>query len=312
MTHYNFINPFSLAKRIDRPLILDGAMGSLLQQMGNKPDSSMWMSLVNLKKPADVFKIHRQYILAGADIITTNTFRTNPAAVNAYETKINIRNLVKQSVRIAVSAAKDLPVFIAGSNAPAEDCYQVQRKVSKKILEQNHKEHIELLIENGCHFILNETQSHFDEIQIICKFCSKNKIPFVVSLFTDYELRILSGEKVDEVIKYILDFSPLAVSLNCISQNTFLKFYKRSKLNFNWGTYINCLPSPKRGFSFAQAIGSSNFTDENNSSGVSPSQYSALIKTILKKSPSFVGACCGSTPVHTKKIKELLDGRIKN
>ena len=234
------INPFSFARRINRPLILDGAMGSMLQQIGNKPEGSLWMSLLNLTHPEEVLNIHKQYINAGADIITTNTFRTNPAAVNRSGKKIDINKLIKQSVEIAIEAAKDLPIFVAGSNAPAEDCYQVQRIISNKSLELNHKKHIELLIDHGCHFILNETQSHFDEIKIICDYCSKNGIPYVMSLFTQENLRLLSGEKIEFVIDFILDHSPLAISLNCIRQEIFLRYFTKSKLYFNWGTYLNC------------------------------------------------------------------------
>ncbi len=292
------INPFALARRIKRPLILDGAMGSMLQQIGNKPEGSMWMSLLNLTHPDDVIKIHKDYISAGADIITTNTFRTNPIAIENYQNKIDINNLVKQSVEHAIEAAKDLPIFIAGSNAPAEDCYQAKRKVSKKLLEANHKKHIELLMKYGSSFILNETQSHFDEIKIICNFCSSNKIPYVISLFTDENLKLLSGESVNEIINYILDYSPLAISLNCIRQETFVKYFNKSNFNFTWGTYLNC--------------GKGEYTDDSISSGVSPNKYKNIVKNILAKSPSFIGACCGSTPEHIKKIKELLDGKNNN
>jgi homocysteine S-methyltransferase len=98
-------------------------MGSLLQQRGFKPDGPMWMSLLNLKNPEVIYKIHKEYISAGADIITTNTFRTNPAAVKDYS-KLNIKSLVNKSVNIARRAANGLPIIVAGSNAPAEDCYR--------------------------------------------------------------------------------------------------------------------------------------------------------------------------------------------
>jgi len=294
----NFINPFALSKRINRPLILDGAMGSMLQQSGIKSRGSMWMSLANIKQPEIVFQIHKKYIKAGADIITTNTFRTNPAAIESYDKRLNGQKLVRASVKLAVDASIGLPVFIAGSNAPAEDCYQVKRKLSLKELQINHDKHINYLMESGCHFILNETQSHFDEIKIICKYCSKNNIPFIISLFADENLKLLSGESLNEAIKFILDYNPLSVGINCIRHETFRKFYNKSKLKFFWGAYLNC--------------GSGDFTDDNIKCGISPSSYKEAIKNILPKSPSFIGACCGSTPKHIMEIKKLLDGTIKN
>ncbi len=292
------INPFSLAARINRPLILDGAMGSLLHQSGINSSGPLWMSYANLEYPEKVLKIHREYINAGADIITTNTFRTNPAAIKASGIKINSQKFVRESVAIAIEAASTLPVFIAGSNAPAEDCYKIKRDLSGKKLEANHKEHVSLLMEAGCHFILNETQSHFDEIKIICTYCSRNNIPYVISFFVDERLKLLSGEKLPEVIKFSLDHNPMAIGINCIKGQTFFHYFDNSEFDYNWGAYLNC--------------GGGNFSDENISCGVSPGEYLTSVKKIVKKNPSFIGACCGSSPEHIKKIKKFLDGKVRN
>ena len=292
------VNPFEFGRRIGRPLILDGAMGSMLQQEGVKSSGSMWMSKINLENPDIVFKIHRQYILAGADIITTNTFRTNPLAVDNSGFRINQKKLVKKSVEIALSAAVGYPVFVAGSNPPAEDCYKSRRDVSLKLLKENHFRHIESLVESGSHFILNETQSHLDEIKIIARFCSSKNIPYVVSLYTDENLKLLSGESLQHAIKIIKDYDPMAIGINCIMPATFLKFYERNSLKFLWGTYLNC--------------GSGKFTDENIKCGVSPDEYGKAISVLLDKRPSFIGSCCGSSPEHTKIIKKILDEKTGN
>ncbi len=293
-----FVNPFALSKRICRPLILDGAMGSMLQQSGLKIEGSLWMSMANITDPDKVYKIHRKYIEAGADIITTNTFRTNPAAIKGYKHKLNHNKLVKAGVKIALEAASGYPVYIVGSNAPAEDCYQEKRTLTYKELVINHHYHIDLLMDSGCHFILNETQSHLDEIKIICKYCNKNDIPYILSIFVNDNLHLLSGEKIFDVIPVIIDYAPLAIGINCIRQNTFRKIYKRLNTNLIWGAYLNC--------------GNGKFKDENIVCGVSPVDYKNEIKKILPKKPSFIGACCGSTPEHIKKIKKLLDGKVES
>ncbi len=292
------INLFSLAKRINRPLILDGAMGSLLQQRGFKPDGPMWMSLLNLKNPEVIYKIHKEYISAGADIITTNTFRTNPAAVKDYS-KLNIKSLVNKSVNIARRAANGLSVIVAGSNAPAEDCYQAKRTISEKELRKNHEVHIDLLIENGCHFILNETQSHFDEIKIICSYCNKNEIPYAASLFFNKDLKLLSGEDLSETIKFILDKNPLAIGFNCIIPAVFRKAVKKNSpllKDFNWGFYLN--------------LGDGSYSDELIKCGISPGDYSRLVTGNLKKNPSFIGACCGSSPRYIKELRKIINAKI--
>jgi len=287
----NNINPFSLASRIKRPLILDGAMGSLLQHRGIKKDDSMWMSKANIENPEIVFKIHREYIEAGADIITTNTFRTNPLAIKNEDLKI--KKLIRKSVKIAKDAIENLPIFLAGSNAPAEDCYQIERTLTKKELEYNHHKHISLLYANGVDFILNETQSHFDEIKIICKYCNRENIPYVISLFFTNSYKLLSKNKLIDVIKFIIEYEPLAISFNCIMSNIFFDLIKTAQIDYDWGVYLN--------------LGSGSFSDVNIETSVSPDDYKRITKEILSFNPSFIGACCGSTPAHIKEIKSFLD-----
>jgi homocysteine S-methyltransferase len=296
-------NPFSLARKIKRPLILDGAMGSMLQLRGVPRDDLLWMSLSNITHPDVVMGLHSEYIEAGADIITTNTFRTNPEAnrnLTSLQGKYNIElhNFIAKSVDLAIKAAGNLPVLIAGSNPPAEDCYQKESKLSKEDYYWNHKLHIKKLYLNHCDFILNETQSHLEEIETVCSICNKENIPFVLSLFFDDEFKLLSGETVEYAIKDILTYNPLAISFNCIRPELFLTFIKGKELDFNWGVYLNC--------------GSGGFTDDTITTNISPEEYKEIMKQILQYNPSFIGGCCGTTPDHIRKIKEIFDERNNN
>jgi len=286
-------NPFRIANMNSRPLVLDGAMGSFLQEKGFNPDDSLWMTKVNKSNPEIILQIHREYIDAGADIITTNTFRTNPSSLETEDNSI-CKSYVRQAVDLAQEAASNENVFIAGSNAPAEDCYQSFRTLSHKKLEMNHKYHIDLLIDRGVHFILNETQSHLDEIKIICEHCTMNQIPFIISLYVvENSLTILSGQSLEDVLQLIKDSSSLAIGFNCISPFTFVRIREHVDFKFNWGFYLNC--------------GSGNHKDKIITCGVSPNEYIETVKESLMYKPSIIGSCCGSNPKHTKKIKEFLD-----
>ncbi len=286
------INPFSFARRINRPLILDGAMGSLLQLSGVPSDKKAWMTFANTEYPENVLKIHKDYISAGADIITTNTFRTNPAALSGYSEKKQ-KELLKSAVSLAKEARQDLPVYIAGSNAPAEDCYQRERTLSQKQLKENHFNHIDLLIDNNVNFILNETQSHFDEIRIISEYCFKKSIPYIMSIYLDENLKLLSGESLQQVLPFIREHGPLSIGINCIPPAIYLAVEK--EFNYNWGFYLNC--------------GSGNPEDNIIQCGFSPSDYSDIVRSSLQYFPAYIGACCGSNADHIKKIKEVLDGK---
>ena len=291
MNNFN-VNIFSKATESKRPLILDGAMGSLLQQKGFESGGASWMTEVNEKRPDKIIEIHKQYIEAGADIITTNTFRTNPTAFDKSEA-VNVSEYVKNAVKLAKESVGNSSIIIAGSNPPAEDCYQSERLINNEILELNHHNHIDLLMNNGVDFILNETFSHLDEIMIVCDYCSSKNIPYVICLYLTDELRLLSGETLEDTLDLIKEHNPLAIGLNCISSEHFEKAFKSLDVNYNWGFYLNC------GF------------DEHHVNEIkcriSPKIYGDIVKKYLEYQPSFLGACCGSSPEHIKTIKSILD-----
>lgn len=282
-----------LHNKLKRPLVLDGAMGSLLQRRGIESDKFLWYSKANLDNPNIVKSIHLEYIEAGADIITTNTFRTNPISLKQSGYPIDQNEFVYRSVQIAVDAREDKEIIIAGSNAPAEDCYQTERTISKYSLDYNHKKHIELLWENGADIIWNETHSHWDEIKIICEFCTYNSLPFIVGLYFTDNLKILSGEPVKEAVQLINGYKPLAIGFNCIKPDNFKEYFIENKLPTNWGFYFNC--------------GAGNVSDRDISCGINPDQYIDVVKDYLPENPVFIGSCCGSSPLHTEKIKEYFD-----
>lgn len=276
-----------------RPLILDGAIGSYLQETSNLEATSMWSSLMNVSQKDKVIALHKEYINSGADIITANTFRTNPIAYKSVKIDISNQGLVRHSVNLTHEARSGKKVIIAGSNAPAEDCYQIERTFSIEELVDNHKKHIQYLWDAGVDIILNETFSHLDEIEIVSQICSRKNIPFIISLYFAPELKILSGEDIYVVIDFVKKFNPTAIALNCISIETFSKIDISKLSNIKWGFYLNC--------------GSGEVTDHNITCGINPKDYSEFIKRYLYADPLFIGSCCGSNPTHTKALKELVD-----
>ena len=283
---------------LGRPLILDGAMGSLIQQQHIPLHKTLWSSIANYTHPDAVLKIHKEYINAGAEIITTNTFRSNPNAFRHSNLNITNEEFIRCGVKLAIDAREDDQIIIAGSNAPAEDCYQTERSINEKTLDYNHKLHIDLLYESGCDIIWNETQSHWDEIKIICNFCSENFFPFVVNLFFTGNFKLLSGEPLSEVVNFISDFSPIGIGFNCIKSQLLDNHFKNNTPPGNWGFYFNC--------------GDESLHHEIIKCGIDPNIYSNEIRPYLDKNPTYVGSCCGSNPNHTKAIKELFNEVYRN
>lgn len=275
-----------------RPLVLDGSIGGVLQSQ-IKDKNLLWSSWLNVENPDAVRFLHNEYVKSGAEIITTNTFRTNPYFYNKYKLKYSLREFVAAGVNLAKAVRGDNEILIAGSNPPAEDCYQAERSITFKELEFNHRSHINILFETGVDFILNETQSHFDELKIICRHCSGNKIQYVISLFVTDELRILSGEPVLEVIEFIAKYNPAVIAFNCFRPNTYKELFDILPKDILTGFYLNC--------------GTGAFTDENITCHIPPDEYVEFSQKYITDKTVFVGSCCGSNPAHTQKIREYLD-----
>lgn len=269
--------------------ILDGAIGSLLENNNLIMNDLLWSTRALIENEESILKIYEDYINTGADIITTNTFRTNPAILAQYD--LDYKLLVRKAVDICKSVINGDNILIAGSNPPAEDCYQSERNISQKALFENHHLHIEELYKNGVSFILNETMSHFDEIEIVCEFCHQNKIPFIISFYFNENGRILSGESLEEVIKDVIHYEPLAIGYNCISYETIKNYLQSSQNKYPFGFYLNCF----------EQVYKSSFCE------LSPTIYKQIIKEFINYKPIFIGSCCGSNPEHTKIIKETLN-----
>jgi homocysteine S-methyltransferase len=284
---------------LKRPLILDGAMGSLLQQKNIPLHKNLWSSIANITHPEVIVQIHKEYIDAGAEILTTNTFRTNPNAFHYSNLNITNEEFIRCGVQLAIDSIEtEERVIIAGSNAPAEDCYQAERSITNNKLDYNHKLQIEQLWESGCDIIWNETQSHWDEIKIICTFCSENSYPYIINLYFTDELNLLSGEPLYEVVNFISDFSPTGIGFNCIKPQLLKKYFENNTPPKNWGFYFNC--------------GDGYVYDEIINCGIDAQSYSNMIRPFLKMNPMYAGSCCGSNPNHTKAIKELFDEVYRN
>lgn len=279
----------------DKTLVLDGAMGTLLQKYGVPVDPILWTALSNLNSPETVITCHKEYIEAGADIITSNTFRTNPYTLAG--SKYKSEELVKRALELAKESLEGKQVKIAGSNPPAEDCYSPTVTASKKELEYNHHKHISLLMESGSDFILNETQSHFEEIKIICEYCN-NDIPFVVSIFFTEEGKLLSGEDLHDVISYLKNQNVKVISFNCVKPELFFKHLNPEKFDFRFGVYLN--------------YGLGNLSDISVKRSLPLPEHKEIIKKITEFSPTFIGSCCGSTPEYTYIIKTVLNEQNKS
>lgn len=281
---------------LNKPLVLDGPMGTLLIERGVNLGSKLWSALALINNPEEVKKIHNEYIQSGADIITTNTFRTNPYAVKLSGTNYSSQELVRKAVQLAKESinAANKKILIAGSNAPADDCYLTKRIMSKDEQIENHYLHIQYLIEAGVDFILNETFGDKEEIEIVCSICKEFHFPFAVSVLINSELKTFFGQNLFETIEMIFNYEPNFISLNCTRPEFILQALEILNDFKPFGVYPN-LGSIE---SFQSGKLVRDFTD---------SQLNDFVKKLIDNGVRVIGVCCGGNPNDIKLIRKIVD-----
>lgn len=281
---------------LNKPLVLDGPMGTLLIERGIDLGSRLWSALALLNNPDEVLKIHKDYINAGADIITTNTFRTNLYAVKNSETQTTSEELVKIAVNLTRNAIENSTrkILIAGSNAPADDCYLKKRLISLDESKENHYQHIKILIQAGVDFILNETFGDKEEIEVVCKICNEFNFPFAVSVLIDHDLKTFFGQNLIETVEMIHSYKPLFISLNCSRPENILKAIELISEYSPLCVYPN--------------LGSVNsFATGKLVRDYSIESLREFTKILIRKGVKVIGVCCGGNPDDIKTIRTVVD-----
>ncbi len=274
-------------------------MGTQLISHGIKLPLPLWSAQANIEEPQIVRSVHKDYVEAGADIITTNTFRTTTWSYRRaeYSPKRACRK-AKDSLMKAIDLARSVnPKILAGSITSINDCYEPDEYPGKSIAEDSYGETIEWFIEGGVDTVLLETMGHLNEINIALE-ATKN-IPTVwLSLIINDRDHLLSGHQLSEI--YALKIERLTcLMLNCntvrLTSEALDSFIDNKILD--WGIYPNLgLTQPEIDGEMGEIIDDETFRN-------------SMFK-YLEKTPYIIGACCGSTPNHIRIIKDLIIKKI--
>ena len=307
-----------------RKLILDGAMGTMLQRYqfseedfrGKRfkdfPHSLKGNNdLLSITQPEAVKEVHRLYFHAGADIVETNTFSGTTIGMADYHLEDLVYELNYQSAKIAKEVAKefnDKPRFVAGSIGPTNRTASMSpdvndpgyRAVTFDDLKTAYKQQVEALIDGGVDVLLVETI--FDTLNAKAALFAIEEvkddrnidIPIMVSgTITDASGRTLSGQTVEAFFISIAHIPLLSVGFNCALGADQLKPYLKRLKNI---TNFNISAHPNAGL--PNAFGEYDQT---------PEEMQALVKEYIDEDiVHILGGCCGTTPEHIKKMNELL------
>lgn len=306
-----------------RPLLLDGATGTELQRRGLACPLPLWSAGALLTHPELVGAIHRDYVAAGADIITANTFRTNPRALRRAGRLSEGPRLNRLAIALARAAAREVAargqpaagrartrrgpgraasdplgkgrVWVAASVAPVEDCYAPQRVPEARTLAAEHRQMIRWLSSAGPDLIWIETMNTLREARLAARAAADAGLPFVVSFVLRQSGKLLGGDPLSAAVAAVEPFAPLAVGVNCVPPRAVAGFVRRLRdmtdrplLAY---AHINNR-RPIRGWSYAQRV--------------RPGEYCRYARGWLELGVSIIGGCCGTTPAHTAALRELL------
>lgn len=314
-----------LQKRI---LVLDGAMGTMLQRYKFKEEDFRgdrfkdWEhplqgnnDLLSLTQPKAIAEVHRKYFAAGADIVETNTFSGTTIAMADYHMEDLVYELNYESARIAKEVADrftesepDKPRFVAGSIGPTNKTASMSpdvndpgfRAISFDELRIAYKQQVEALLDGGADILLVETI--FDTLNAKAALFAIEEVkeernidvPIMVSgTITDASGRTLSGQTAEAFLISISHIPVLSVGFNCALGASQLVPHLEV-LSSRTDHAISAHPNAGLPNAFGEY-------DE------SPEHMAEQIKEYVeKKLVNIVGGCCGTTPEHITAIAELV------
>lgn len=309
----------------ERILVLDGAMGTMLQRFNFSEEDFRGEQfkdfpyplkgnndLLSITQPEAVKSVHRTYFEAGADIVETNTFSGTTIGMADYHLEDYVYDLNFQSAKIAREVADeftDKPRFVAGSIGPTNRTASMSpdvnnpgfRAITFDELRIAYKQQVEALIDGGCDLLLVETI--FDTLNAKAALFAieevkeerKIDIPVMVSgTITDASGRTLSGQTVEAFLISISHISLLSVGFNCALGADQLKPYLKELAH---NTTLNISAHPNAGL--PNAFGEYDQT---------PEEMQQLIREYLRENlVNIIGGCCGTTPEHIKLIAQVAE-----
>lgn len=323
------MNRADLLRRLpsERILVMDGAMGTMIQPYKLSEEDFRGdrfadyahplkgnNDLLSLTQPHIIRKIHEEYLLAGADIIETNTFSSTSISMADYHMEELAYELNVASAHIAREVADEYtaknlekPRFVAGAIGPTNRTASLSpdvndpgyRAVTFDGLVEAYGEQVRGLADGGADIFLVETV--FDTLNCKAALFAINQyleesgkdIPVMISgTITDASGRTLSGQTVEAFYISVAHANPLSVGLNCALGAKDMKPHLYA-LNRMAESYISVYPNAGLPNEFGQY-------DE------SPEAMAVQIEEFLAEGwINIVGGCCGTTPAHIRAIAEL-------
>ncbi|AZS14983.1 methionine synthase [Paenibacillus lutimineralis] len=301
----------SLESRMkERILILDGAMGTMIQQKNLSPadfggeDLDGCNEMLVLTRPDVIQNIHEQYLEAGADLIETNTFGATSIVLAEYGLQDQTREINLAAARLAIAAADkystpEHPRYVVGALGPTTKTLSVTGGVTFDELIDSYEEQVLALIEAGVDAMLLETSQDTLNVKAgsigITRAYEKSgiRLPLMISGTIEPMGTTLAGQNIEAFYISLEHLKPISIGLNCATGPEFMRDHIRT-LSDMARTAISCYPN-------------AGLPDENGNYHESPDSLAQKLAGFAEQGwLNIAGGCCGTTPAHIAAMADKM------
>ena len=297
----------------ERILVLDGAMGTMLQAKELGPEDFGGAELEGCNenlvrtRPDVILDVHRDYLAAGADIIETDTFGGTPVVLAEYGLEADARALNRRAAELAVEAAlefstSDRPRFVAGSIGPTTKAISVTGGITFGELVRTFGEQVRGLLEGGVDLLFVETcqdtrNTKAALIAIEEAFAvAGSRRPVVVSGTIETSGTMLGGQAADAFLASIEHAEMIAVGLNCATGPDLMTDHLRT-IHERARFAVSCFPN-------------AGMPDEDGRYPETPESLAAALARFVDQGwLNIVGGCCGTNSEHVAAMARMVEGR---
>lgn len=278
-----------------RVCLCDGAMGTELLRRGYPGDAPL--ELANLTAPELVTEIHKEYLLAGAKLLETNTFGANPCKLSPFGLEEKLGDIIRRGVQLARDVAGN-QAYVLGSVGPLGQPVGTGFGIGEDRAKEAYRLHIGTLLEAGVDAILFETMASVREVEIALEVLRSFSldVPCIVQFsflpggVTRY------GEAVTKVLTFLQGLEVDVVGVNCGSGPheavPMLRDFSRH------------LPGP---FSVQPNAGHPQIIQGRVVFGAPPEYFASFAGTFVRLGAKILGGCCGTTPEHIRALARALE-----
>jgi 5-methyltetrahydrofolate--homocysteine methyltransferase len=280
-----------------RPALLDGGMGTLLQDAGLEDGApgELW----NLENPDAVRAAHAAYAQAGAQLLTTNTFGGTRPRLDMHGLGDRLAEVNRNAAQIARSVADERGLLVAGDLGPTGELLAPLGTLTPEEARALFAEQLAALVEGGVDLVLVETLSDLGEADAALAAAREvaPHLPVIVTMSFDTNLRTMMGVRPGDAVRHLADAGADAVGANCGRGPEEMEAIAAELVQARTGDLLLVAQSNA---GLPQVVG------DHFEYDATPSDLAAHAGRLAGLGIDLVGGCCGSTPEHLAAMRAIL------